>query len=81
MFRWDAYMPTLIKLLLPKIRYMRGKKCKIHLDAMREIYMMTVHNLKTARDKCPPPIKDHNETDFKVGDMVPLKKPYPKYSI
>ena len=53
MFRWDADMPTLFKLLLPKIRYMGDEKCKIHLDAMREIYMMVL-NLKTARDKCPP---------------------------
>ena len=39
--------------------------------------MMTVLNLKTARDKCPPTIKDLHETDFKVGDMVPLKNYVP----
>ena len=47
MFGWDAYMPTLFKLLLPKNRYMGDRKCRIHLDAVREIYMMTVLNLKT----------------------------------
>ena len=52
---------------------MGDKKCRIHLDATREIYMMTVLNLKTARDKCPAPIKDPNKTDFKVGGVVPLK--------
>ena len=35
--------------------------------------MMTVLNLKTPRDKCPPPIKDPHKTNFKVGDMVLLK--------
>ena len=40
-FWWDALMPTLFKLLLPKIRYMDDKKCRINLDVMREIYMMT----------------------------------------
>ena len=49
------------------------KKSRIHLDAMREVYMMAVLNLKTARDKCKPPINDQNKTDFKVGDMVLLK--------
>ena len=41
--------------------------------AMREIYMMTVLNLKTAKDRCPPHTKDSYETDFKVGDMVLLE--------
>ena len=35
---------------------MGDENCHIHLDAMREIYIMTLLNLKTARDKCPPPI-------------------------
>ena len=49
-------MTTLFKLLLPKVRYMGGKKwCKINLDTMREIYMMAVINLKTDRDKSLPP--------------------------
>ena len=73
MFGWDTYMPTLFKLLLPKIRYMGDEKCRIHLDAMREIYIMTVLNLKIVGDKCPPPLRNPHETDFKVGDMVLLK--------
>ena len=54
MFRHDAFIPTFFKLLLPKLRYMGDEKCRIHLNAMPEIYMMTVLNLKMARDKCPP---------------------------
>ena len=52
------FMPTLFKLLLPKLRYMGDEKCRIHLDTMREIYMMTVLNLKIARDKCPPMLEN-----------------------
>ena len=66
-------MPTLFKLLSPKIRYMGDEKCRIHLDTMREINMMTVLHLKTARYKCPLPTKDPHKTDFKVRDMVLLK--------
>ena len=77
MFGWDAYMPTLFKLLLPKNRYMGDEKCRIHLDAMREIYMMTVFNLKTARDRCPHPIKDPHKTHFQLRDMVLLKNHTP----
>ena len=40
---------------------------------MREVYMMTVLSVKTARDKFPSPINDPDRTDFKVGDMVLLK--------
>ena len=47
-----ALMPTLFKVLLPKLRYMGDRGCKIQLDAMREIYMMALLNLKTDRGKC-----------------------------
>ena len=57
MFGCDAYMPTLFKLLLSNIRYMGHEKCRIHLDSMRDICMMTVLTLKTVGDKCPPPSK------------------------
>ena len=70
MFGCDAFMPTLFKLLLPKLRYMGDEKCKIHLDAEWEIYMTAILNLKTTWDKCPPPTGDLDKTGFKVGDMV-----------
>ena len=59
-----------IKLLLPKLWYMGDKKCKIHLDAVWEIYMMAVLNFKMARDKNLPPIRDPSKTDFKIGDIL-----------
>ena len=71
-------MPTLFESLLPKIRCMGDEKCRIHLDAMRKVYMMTVLNLKTASDNCPPPINDPNKTDLTVEDMVLLKNHTPR---
>ena len=38
MFGGNSLMPTLFKLLLPKLRYMGDEGCKIYLDAMRNIY-------------------------------------------
>ena len=46
MFGCDPFMPTSFKLLFPKLKYM-GDECRIHLDAMQEIYM-TFLNLKMA---------------------------------
>ena len=31
-----------------------------------------------ARDKCPPPIRDPDRTDFKIGDMVLIRNQPPK---
>ena len=72
MFGYDSFMPTLFKLLLPKLKCMGDEKCKIHLDAMQEIYMVAVLNLKTAWDKNLPPIRDPSKTNFKIGHMVLL---------
>ena len=49
-FGCNTFMPTLFKLLLPELRYMGDEGCKIYLDAMGEIYIMAVLNLKIARD-------------------------------
>ena len=57
---------------------MGDEKYRIHLDAMWEMYMMAILNSKSARDKCPPPIRDLDKTDFKVGDMVLIKNHTPK---
>ena len=56
---------------------MADEKWKIHLDAMYDIYMMAVHNLKIAWDKCPPPLRDPDKTEFKVEEMMLLKKHTP----
>ena len=40
--------------------------------------MMAILNLKMARDKCLPPLKDPDRTDFKIGHMVLIKNHTPK---
>ena len=57
---------------------MGDEKYRIHLNAMWEIYMMAVLNLKIAQDKIPPHIKDPSQTNFMIGDMVLLKNHTPK---
>ena len=50
MYLRDTYLPTLQQLLQPKMRCIGDDKCRIHLNAMREIYMMAVLNLKMSQD-------------------------------
>ena len=45
MFEYNAFMLTLFKSLLPKLRYMGEEKYKILLDAMWEIYMSAELNI------------------------------------
>ena len=40
--------------------------------------MMVVSNLKMTKDKCLPPGRDPDKTDFKIGDMVLMKNHSPK---
>ena len=65
MYGKDAYLPTLHQLLQPKMRYMGDDKCRIHLNAMKEIYMMTVFNLKMSWDQYLPPTGNPQNTWFK----------------
>ena len=69
MFGCNTIMPILFKVLLPKLRHMGDAGCRIYLDAIREIYMMAVLNLKIDQDKRSP-IKDPDKAKLKVGDMV-----------
>ena len=78
MFGHNTFIPTLFKLLLPKVRYMGDEKCRIHLDAIWKIYIIAILNLQIARDKCLPPIIDLDKTDFKIGNMALIKNHIPK---
>ena len=51
MYGQDAFLPTLHNLLQPKMHYMGDDECKIHLDLMREVYMLVVLNLKMSCDR------------------------------
>ena len=75
MFGHDPFMPTAFKLLFSKLWYMGDKKCKIHLDAMWEIYMMAALNLKWHEKKAH--LQDHSETNFMIGDPVLLRNHTP----
>ena len=49
MYGHDAYLPTLHNLLQPKLCSMGDNECKIHLDAVREIWkcpMTDIHHLQ-----------------------------------
>ena len=78
MYGRDTYQPTLHQLLQPKMRYMGDDKCRIHLDAMQDIYIMAVLNLKMSQDRYPPPTGNPQNTDLKVGDLILIKNQAPQ---
>ena len=52
---------------------MGDDECKIHLDAMREVYMLVVLNLKMLHDRYPPPMGNLLNDELKKGDLVLIK--------
>ena len=50
MFHRDCFLPTLIQFLQPKLRYIRDRHMHAFLDAIRELYMITIMSLRRARD-------------------------------
>ena len=50
MFHRDCFLPTLIQVLQPKLRYIVDSHMYASLDAIRELYMMNIMSLKRARD-------------------------------
>ena len=57
---------------------MGNDECKIHLDAMREVYMLLVLNLKMSYDRYPPHMGNpHNEV-LKIEDLVLIKNQTPQ---
>ena len=77
MYGWDAYIPMLHNLLQPRICYMGDDECKIHLDAMREVYMLAVLNLKMSHDRYLPSTGNPHNDELKVGDLVLIKNQTP----
>ena len=73
MYRHDAYLPTLHNLLQPKLCYVGDNECKIHLDEMREVYMLVILNLKMSSNRYPPPMGNPHKEGLKIGDLVPIK--------
>ena len=48
-------------------------ECKINLDAMREVYMLGVLNLKMSHNRYPPPTGNPCNEELKIGDLVLIK--------
>ena len=73
-----TFMPTLFKLLFPKTQDTWMIKNLEFIWMACQKFMMTVLNLKMARNKYPPPIRYPDRTDFKIGDMILTKNHIPK---
>ena len=73
MFQRDCYIPTLMQLLQPKLRYAGDEHMKVSFDALHELYMMNLLTLKRARDHMPNLKKLYDTPSFTVGDLVLLK--------
>ena len=57
---------------------MGDKKWRIHLNAMRETYMMAILNFKMSLDQYPPPTDNPWNTDLKVGNLILIKNQPPQ---
>ena len=74
----DAYLPTLHNLLQPKLCSIGDNECKIHLDAMREVYMLGVLNLKMSHDRYPTPMGNAHNEELKIGHLMLIKNQTPQ---
>ena len=72
MFGRDPRIP-LNDLLRPRIRYLGSDETILSLQAMRNIYKMVAHNLKTAR-KCLEKEATKFPTKVKTEDLIMLKR-------
>ena len=52
---------------------MDNGECKIHLDAIREVSMLAVLNLKMSHNRNPPPMGNPHNQELKIGDLVIIK--------
>ena len=52
---------------------MGNHECKIHLDAVREVYMLAVLNLKMSCNRHPPPMDNPHNEELKIGDIMLIK--------
>ena len=57
---------------------MGDDECKIHLDAMREVYMLAVLNLKMSCDRHPSPTGNLHNDELKIGYLVLIKNQTPQ---
>ena len=62
----EMYTYQCAQFVKPKICYMGDDECKIHLDAIREVYMLAVLNLKMSCDRYPLPIYNLHNDELKL---------------
>ena len=56
---------------------MGDNECRMHLNAMREIYMIATLNLKMSHDQYPPLTGNPWNTDLITGDLILIKSQAP----
>ena len=71
-FGCDPYVPHLAVLLQPKLYYLGSDKGMIHLDKLRQAYMVASLNTREAQSKQPRWMYD-DFPNYKIGDLVMLK--------
>ena len=71
-FGCDLYLPHLATFLQPKLRYLHLDKVMIHLDKIRQAYMLA--GLDT-NDAHPKQSKDRydNAPEYKIRDLIMIK--------
>ena len=74
MFQRDCYIPTLMLLLEPKLRYAGDEHMKVSFDALHELYMMNLLTLKRARDHMPNLNKHYDTPIIHSGRLSVIKK-------
>ena len=57
---------------------MGDDECKIHLDAMKEVYILVVLNLKMSCDRYPLPMGNPHNDELKIGDLLLIKNQTPQ---
>ena len=78
MYRTRCISTNSAQLVATKICYMGDDECKIHLDAMREVYMLAVLNLKMSHNRYPPPKGNPHNEELKIGDLELIKNQTPQ---
>ena len=60
---------------------MGNDECKNHLDAVREVYMLVVLNLKMSHDRYPPPMGNPYINEVKNREFSADKESYSSVTI
>ena len=61
---------SLVQLLNPKVRYMSDDKSLLAVDALRDIYALTIHNIKLSGERQEHEFLTYPVTEFHVGNKM-----------